>query len=213
VSIPHVSWSTTIVLLCGPWDGTRATDAAPRSPRVTGQAAVASQPRAPGPAALSHHRGGMATTQMAARWQVSPLPRALLLPPPPRPTLVEAACGAKASTPVWSGYAAWPRTSWGGEVMGCGGGQEAGDDVVMGAGPPAVQSREDVLRVGRALDLAGCSPRRKALDDRLERHAEVGGMGPRPLTRRAQARAPGSRRRVTGKPSRRNLGCPGSCHR
>jgi hypothetical protein len=65
----------------------------------------------------------------------------------------------------------------GGEVMGCCGSLEAGDDVVMGVGPPAVQPHEDVLRVGRALDPAGCSPRHTALDDRFERHAAVGGVG------------------------------------
>jgi hypothetical protein len=64
-----------------------------------------------------------------------------------------------------------------GGVMGYSGGEEAGDDVVMGAGAPAVQPREDVRRVGRALDPAGCSPCRKALDDRFDLHAVVGGVG------------------------------------
>jgi hypothetical protein len=61
--------------------------------------------------------------------------------------------------------------------MGCCGGLEAGDDVVMGAGPAAVQPREDVRRVGIELDPAGFAPRREALDDRLELHAIVGGAG------------------------------------
>jgi hypothetical protein len=155
----------------------------PRPPRVTGQAAVASQPRAPGPAALSHQHGGIATIQMAARWQVSPVSRALLLPPPPCPILVEAACGAKASTPVWSGCAAWPRTSWGGAVRGCSGGLEAGDDIMMGAGSAAREPLDDHVCIGGALESAGCSPRRMALDDRFELHSQEGpaaesGMAP-----------------------------------
>jgi hypothetical protein len=67
-----------------------------------------------------------------------------------------------------------------GKVMGCSGGEETGDDVVIGMGPTAVQQREDVLRVGRELDLAGFSQRREALDDRFELHPVVGGAGHRP---------------------------------
>ena len=53
----------------------------------------------------------------------------------------------------------------------------------------------------------------EALDDRFELHAVVGGVGVRSLTRRAHARAPGHRRRVTGRPSRPGQDSPDNGHR
>jgi hypothetical protein len=73
---------------------------------------------------------------MAARWQVSPLPRALPLPPPPTPD--------PGGSRLWregigAGVVRMPgmATHVVGGVMGYSGGEEAGDDVVMGAGPAA----------------------------------------------------------------------------
>jgi hypothetical protein len=86
---------------------------------------------------------------------------------------MEAVWRAQASTPVWSGGTAWPRTSWEGEVMGCGS-LEAGGDIVMGAGSTAREPRDDLVCIGGELGSTGCSPRCMALDDRFEIHSQEG---------------------------------------